>query len=116
MLPWGLPGCQDSALTIHTRDSASPVSRSPTDFHTGTSKKYYPTTTVHQQEPARPFPHFRLVTSTRQIHSTCFSPESPIFFSRHTSIQPVKWLQKLINSSSSHCHFCDQFVVLSQPT
>ena len=37
-------------------------------------------------------PQFRLVASTIQLHSTCFTPESPLLFSRHTSIPTIKWL------------------------
>ena len=101
MLQRGLPGRQVPALTTHTPDSVSPVSSSPTDLHTGTTKKYHPATTVHQQEPAPLSPHFHLVASTRQIRNTSFTPEYPLLFTRHTSTQPIKWLQKLSNGSSS---------------
>ena len=101
LLPWGLPGCRVPALATHTPDSTFPVTPPPTDFHPNTTKKYHPVTTVHQQEPTPPSPHFHLVTSNRKIGSTCFTPESPLLFSRHTSIQPIKWLQKLSNGSSS---------------
>ena len=97
----GNPGHQVSSLATHIPDSASSVNAAPTDFHKGTTKKYHPATTVHQQEPIPPFSHFHLVTSTRYIRTTCSTPESPLFSSRHTSIQSIKWLQKLSNGSSS---------------
>ena len=85
------------------------------DFHTNTTKKYQPATTVHQQELTPSSPHFHLVASTRQIRSTYFTSESPLTFSRHTAIQPIKWLRKLSKGSSSHLQFCDQYATISQP-
>ena len=90
MLPWGLPGCQVSALATHTPDSTLPVSPSPTDIHTDITKNNLPATTVHQEEPLSPSAHFHLVGSTRQIASTCLTPESHLLLFRDTSIQPKK--------------------------
>ena len=56
------------------------VTPGSSEFHTGTTKKYHPTTTVQQQEPTPPSPHFHLIASTSQIISTCFTPESPFLF------------------------------------
>ena len=67
------------APCLHTQ-IRFPVSPAPTDFHTGTTKNYHPTTTAEQQELAPPSPHFHLVASTRQMVSTCFTPESTLLF------------------------------------
>ena len=64
---------------LHTRFHFL-VSPAPTDLHTGTTKNYHPTTTVQQQEPVPPSPHFHLVATTRQIISTCLTPEPPLLF------------------------------------
>ena len=81
LLSQGLSHRQVPARATHTPDSASLVSPSPTDFHTGTIKKYHPVITVYQQEPDPSSLHFHLVAFTRQIRSTCFTPESPLLFS-----------------------------------
>ena len=106
--PWGLSCHQVPALATHAPGSAQPVSPSQTDFHTGTTKKYHPATTVHQQQPVPPSPHFHLFASTRQICSTWFTPES--------SLQPIKLLQELSSCSSSRWNLCNQYATLSQQT
>ena len=74
--PWLSSSCPSC---LHTRFHF-PVSPAPTDLHTGTTKNYHSTTTVQQQEPAPPSPHFHLVATTRQIISICLTPEPPLLF------------------------------------
>ena len=89
LLPWGLPGFQVPVPAAYIPASAVPVSPTPTDFHTSTTKNDHPTTTVHQQQ------HYRLHTFTLLLPLSRYpvpaSPHNlPFFCSRHTSTKPVK--------------------------
>ena len=101
MLSWELRCRHISAIATHTPDSDS---QSPTDFDVGTTKKYHPAT-VHQQEFTPSPPQFHFIASTR-----CFTPESPLLLTKHTSIQAIKWLQKLSSGGSGRnsCHLPKQ--------
>ena len=68
-------------------------------FHRSNTKSYHPTTTVRKYEPLQS-PSFHLVASTRQIRSTCFTPES--------RNRKIDWLQEISNDSNSHWHLCNQ--------
>ena len=84
--PWLSGSCRSYPHTqLHI--SSDPISNRFPHRH---YQELTPTITAHQHEPAPPSPHFHLVASTRNISSSFFTLESPLLFSRHTSIQPVK--------------------------
>ena len=106
LLLWRLPGRRVPTLATHTSDSALPVSPSPRDLLTKTTKELTPS---HNSPPTR-------TDSTIPTHSPWLPPlgrhpaaaslpNLPSFVSRHTSIQLVKMASRTWQSehnSSGH--------------
>ena len=100
LLTWKLPNCHVPVLATNTNNSSSSVIPYPTDFHTGTTKKYHPTTTAHQQEPVyRPHTFTSLLLLDR--YAAPASPQNLPSFSLGIHQYNLKWFQNLSNGGSS---------------